>query len=72
LLDGWRGFRTSAYTQCSKAFLRSELWNPERFIERAALPSAGQINKAIQGEGFDADTYDAERAARYARREGMY
>jgi uncharacterized protein len=62
----------SAYTQCSKAFLRSELWNPERFVARAALPSAGQIHKAIQGEGFDAEKYDEERAARYARREGMY
>ena len=62
----------SAYTQCSKAFLRSELWNPQRFVERAALPSAGQIHKEIQGAGFDADKYDEERAARYARREGMY
>ncbi|HEY5938446.1 MAG TPA: MSMEG_1061 family FMN-dependent PPOX-type flavoprotein, partial [Kofleriaceae bacterium] len=62
----------AAYTQCSKAFLRSELWNPERFIERAALPSAGQIHKAIQGDAFDAEKYDTERAARYARREGMY
>ena len=62
----------SAFTHCSKAFLRSELWNPQRFVERAALPSAGQIHREIQGDGFDAEKYDAERAARYARREGMY
>ena len=56
----------SAFTHCSKAFLRSELWNPQRFVERAALPSAGQIHREIQGDGFDAEKYDAERAARNA------
>ncbi|HKP62516.1 MAG TPA: pyridoxamine 5'-phosphate oxidase family protein [Polyangiales bacterium] len=62
----------SAYTHCSKAFLRSELWNPERFVERSSLPSAGEIHRAIQGADFDAEKYDTERAARYARREGFY
>ena len=61
-----------AYTQCSKAFLRSHLWDPSRFIERNALPTNGQIHKAMQGEEFDADKYDEERADRYARREGFY
>jgi PPOX class probable FMN-dependent enzyme len=60
-----------AYTQCSKAFLRSELWNPARFIDRSELPTNGQIHEALC-EGFDGKTYDAERAARYARREGFY
>ncbi len=61
-----------AYTQCSKAFLRSHLWDPARFVDRAALPTFGQI-MACQREGeVDAETYDAERAARYARREGFY
>lgn len=62
----------SAYTHCPKAFLRSHLWDPARFIDRAALPSGGEIHRAISGEGFDAAAYDAERAARYARREGFY
>jgi len=61
-----------AYTQCSKAFLRSQLWDPARFIDRAALPSSGAILRALQGEGFDADGYDAARAERYARRDGFY
>ena len=30
-----------AYTQCPKALIRSELWNPERHIERSQLPSFG-------------------------------
>ncbi len=62
----------SAYTQCSKAFIRSKLWDPAGYIERDALPTNGEIHKVMQGEGFDAEQYDAERAARYARREGFY
>jgi PPOX class probable FMN-dependent enzyme len=61
-----------AYTQCSKAFLRAEFWDPDRFISRTELPSNGEIHRAIQGDGFDAEKYDAERAARYAQRAGFY
>lgn len=61
-----------AYTHCSKAFLRSDFWNPARFIDRAELPSSGQIHKELAGPDFDADGYDRARAARYARREGFY
>lgn len=61
-----------AYTQCSKAFLRSRFWDPARFIDPAELPTGGQVHRAIQGEGFDAAQYDAERAERYRRREGFY
>jgi uncharacterized protein len=62
----------AAYTQCSKAFLRSHLWDPAAFIDRSELPSNGEIHKVLQGETFDAAEYDAERAARYARRENFY
>ncbi|HSO97336.1 MAG TPA: pyridoxamine 5'-phosphate oxidase family protein [Solirubrobacteraceae bacterium] len=61
-----------AYTQCSKAFLRSALWNPERFVARSELPTAGELLRSLRGPEFDADGYDRERDARYARREGMY
>lgn len=64
-----------AFTQCSKAFLRSRLWDPSVFQDRASLPSNGEILKAIRATiepGFDAAAYDAERAGRYARREGFY
>lgn len=61
-----------AYTQCSKAFLRSELWDSSRFVERHTLPTNGEIHAIIQGESFDGAKYDEERAARYARREGFY
>jgi PPOX class probable FMN-dependent enzyme len=61
----------AAFTHCSKAFLRSQLWDPASFIERSVLPSNGEIHKSIS-EDFDAERYDTERAARYARREGFY
>ncbi|MGZ3450962.1 MAG: pyridoxamine 5'-phosphate oxidase family protein [Polyangiales bacterium] len=61
-----------AYTQCSKAFLRSHLWEPERFIDRASLPTNGEIHNLLSGGEVDAEKYDTERAARYARREGFY
>jgi uncharacterized protein len=61
------------YTQCSKALIRSDLWNPEKHIERSELPSSGAMLREIKRDAsFDADDYDRERAARYARREGLY
>ena len=59
------------FTHCSKAFLRSALWDPSRYVERSELPSSGEIHRA-RDPSFDADAYDAERAERYARREGFY
>ena len=64
-----------AFTKCSKAFIRSQLWDPAAFQARATLPSNGQILKVINAQsdpGFDAPAYDAERAARYARRKDFY
>jgi uncharacterized protein len=61
------------YTQCSKALIRSDLWNPEQHIDRSELPSSGQIMRAVrEDETFDAAEYDRARAERYARREGFY
>ena len=61
-----------AYTQCSKAFLRSHLWDPEKFVDRSMLPTNGEIHEVLAAGPFDVGAYDAERAARYARREGFY
>jgi PPOX class probable FMN-dependent enzyme len=61
-----------AYTQCGKAFLRSSLWDPASFVDRAVLPTNGEIHEVIAEGAFDACAYDEERAARYARREGFY
>src|SRR3954464_11175244 len=32
-----------AYFQCSKAVIRSELWNPERRVERSVFPPFSQV-----------------------------
>jgi uncharacterized protein len=61
-----------AYTQCSKALIRSDLWNPERHIDRSELPSGGEILRATSDPTLDSEEYDTERAARYARGEGLY
>jgi uncharacterized protein len=61
-----------AFTHCSKAFLRSDFWNPARFVDRAELPTNGEIHKELRRGDFDADEYDRARAERYARREGFY
>jgi hypothetical protein len=61
-----------AYTQCSKALIRSDLWNPERHIDRSELPSSGAIMRAVSDPELDPDEYDRERAERYARGEGLY
>jgi PPOX class probable FMN-dependent enzyme len=60
------------YTQCSKALIRSDLWNPDRHIDRDELPSSGEILRSLNDPEFDAERYDSERAERYARREGLY
>ncbi len=61
-----------AYTQCGKALIRSDLWNAERHIDRSELPSAGEIRRSLIGPDFDAEGFDRERQARYARGDGLY
>jgi hypothetical protein len=61
-----------AYTHCPKAFIRSELWNSERHIERDELPSSGAILRSLSTPDFDAEGYDRERGERYSRGEGLY
>jgi PPOX class probable FMN-dependent enzyme len=60
-----------AYTHCSKAFLRSNLWDPAGYVDRDDLPSPGELLRSVNPE-IEPETYDAERAERYARREGFY
>ena len=61
-----------AYTQCPKALIRSDLWNPARHIDRSELPSSGEILRRTADGDLDAADYDRARAERYARREGLY
>jgi PPOX class probable FMN-dependent enzyme len=54
-----------AYLHCAKAFMRSGLWDPAQRLERAALPSMGQMINEQTGIGVPAETH-AEMVARYA------
>jgi PPOX class probable FMN-dependent enzyme len=50
----------SVFFQCSRALIRSELWNPKHHLPRAALPSTGEILAAVTHDRIDAETYDRE------------
>ncbi|HEX3378668.1 MAG TPA: pyridoxamine 5'-phosphate oxidase family protein [Paraburkholderia sp.] len=54
----------AVYFHCSKALVRSRLWDPAHHVERSQLPSAGEILQRIiaanEGEPFDAAAYDRE------------
>jgi uncharacterized protein len=47
------------YFQCPKALVRSDLWNPEKHIERRNLPSSGTILADITRGRVGGADYDA-------------
>jgi len=53
----------SAYPQCQKALVRSRLWDPATQVDRATLPSVGEMMQAID-PGFDGASYEAAYPAR--------
>lgn len=62
-----------AYTQCPKALIRSDLWNPERHVDRSELPSPGELVRTYATEpDFDPAEFEREREKSHARREGFY
>lgn len=54
----------SVYTQCPKALIRSDLWNPARFRTASELPTVGAIMAEITEGAFDGAAYDAGYPAR--------
>jgi uncharacterized protein len=50
----------SVYFQCSRALVRSELWNPQKHVDPSSLPSPGQILAALSDERLGGDVYDRE------------
>jgi PPOX class probable FMN-dependent enzyme len=61
-----------AYTQCPKAMIRSDLWNPERQVDRSELPRHGDILRSLNLPALDVEAHERARAERYARRDGFY
>ncbi len=54
----------TVYYQCSKALVRSKLWDPATRIERSALPSTGTMIGDISRGTIDAAVYDRELPTR--------
>jgi len=54
----------AVYYHCSKALVRSKLWDPSRHVERSRLPSAGEIHRRLNGPSFDAEAYDLDLVER--------
>lgn len=53
-----------AYIQCSRALVRSDLWNPAKFAAPGALPSMGTMMAKHTCGFVDANTFDEEAKAR--------
>ena len=54
----------TVFFQCSKALVRSRLWDPAAQIDRSRLPSTGTMLSALTAKAIDADTYDQALPAR--------
>ena len=61
-----------AYTQCSKALIRSDLWNDEKHVDPKTMPTTGEMLKAVSDPTLDVEEYERARLERYRRREGLY
>lgn len=55
------------YYQCPKALVRSKLWSPEAQIDRASLPTTGEMQRALVGGDFDGEAYDRDYPAHMKR-----
>ena len=49
----------AVFFQCSRALLRSQLWNPASHVDRSTLPSTGTILQALSNAEIDGHIYDA-------------
>ena len=54
------------YSQCARALLRADLWNPEKHRDPSTLPTVGEMLKGIKST-FDQEAYDREWAGRAAK-----
>ncbi len=47
-----------AFTQCARALLRADIWNPEKLVGRDAVPTMGAMLAAHTKGGIEAEKYD--------------
>jgi PPOX class probable FMN-dependent enzyme len=60
----------TVYYQCPRAAVRADLWNPDKFVARAALPSSGTIladlsDQQLGGADWDRTRDETVRATLY-------
>lgn len=48
----------TAYFQCARAILRSDLWNPEKHVDAKAIPTPGKILAACTDNRVGGEAYD--------------
>ena len=60
----------SAYFHCSKAMVRSSLWDATRHLDRSQLPTAGHMLQRLATAEFNGQAYDLELPARL--KTGLY
>jgi uncharacterized protein len=48
----------SVYFQCARAILRSDLWNPEKYVDGACIPTPGQILATLSDTRLGGVDYD--------------
>jgi hypothetical protein len=46
------------YFQCGRAVLRSDLWNPAKYVDPDTLPTPGQILASMTDNRVGGDDYD--------------
>jgi len=56
----------TAYFQCARAVVRSQLWDPQRHVDPATLPSPGEILAALTDGQVGGRAYDEEWPSRAA------
>jgi len=56
----------TVYFQCSRALLRSRLWDASTQVPRSALPSVGRVLPDLTAGTFDGVAYDRDLPARVA------
>lgn len=54
------------YSQCARAVIRADLWNPAKFRNAGCLPTVGQMLASAK-KGFDGEAYDQEWPGRAAK-----
>lgn len=54
----------TAFFQCSRALVRSDLWNPAKFRDPRELPTSGQILAALSQNRLGGEQYDRDACTR--------